>query len=300
MTDILISSLIKLFESKGWEFENDLPEFIYSQEIKHHFNHKKFAVELDNNLLSLSSTDSKPIIGIYQVDSQANSRKFILFENAINIFAHDFVNEMSLNTSGQAISARTTIVLESDAIEYVRTICKIYLTGFWIIHWMKDSTDKQWLDGFYLSETSDIDSFAYRLTKEIIKENENLLHCFKWLKILPTSDFGEITDIEKNIRILRSIKIKASLADKICLFDALTRDKNKKINNKKELIDTKQDCLDAFSKINDKKELTDSEQDILVTKAQDIAIKWELILPYINDQRKKKYAVNIAMDILGF
>jgi hypothetical protein len=293
IVDALIANLLNSFKAKGWKYENNLPEFIYNREIKFHTSRKTLTVIFDDNELLDKNNSDFPLLGVYKIFSNEKPGVFVLFEETIKRKAERYANEQSIvvangktigdlrNTMGNAMSGTPAGILESDAIEYVSTISKIYLTCFWIVHWMKDSKDEQWLDRFYyeVDEKNYIDNLAYWLTLETITENEKLLECFKYLNIIqPSININCNTDIEKIIQILRNIKTKASLKDKICLFDLFEGDINK---------------------INNQKEVSDSEQSRLVAMAKDELIKWNIVIHYINKERKEENIVKITAENMG-
>lgn len=186
----IIGNLMKMFEPDI--SNNGIPEFEYKEGLWVHNNRHSVTVVQDEKELELITMRDIPyILGMYKIDSAKEEGKQYLFLDAIKFMSKKYANEELIpwgngkrsglrNTSGNAITAEPTGVVESDAYNYLEILCKIELILLNIIHCRFGA----WESKFYSDNNIDyIDILVMQLTREVITEYRDLVLIFEWLNI---------------------------------------------------------------------------------------------------------------------
>lgn len=180
-------------------------------------------------------------------------------------------------TMGEAITAKPTGLFEDDAFNYIEILCKIELT---IIHVIYNNYGK-WGGEFYSPDNIHfIDLLVCQLTEEVIKEDIELIKCFKWLMINGVKSnsfrFKEPIPYIKNVI---STKEEWKLLNQLDIFINCFP-----IHDK----DLKETWEEFFNR------LKDTIQDTLVNSVKDHKSGWEIIEDYLTEENKKKYRGSIT------
>jgi hypothetical protein len=198
------TTMFKLLENLTKMFEPDisnvtLPSFENKVGLWFHDNHHTITVVRDDNELKFptSKPDWPNLLGIYKIETTNEEGKLILFSDAIKEKGKKYSDKKSKHfVNGERIdlndthdswggNAKPNGLSESDAFIYIEILCKIELILLNIIH----NRLGVWKSDFYSEKNIEyLDILVMQLTKEVIKDYDELVDCFTWLNINMVND----------------------------------------------------------------------------------------------------------------
>jgi hypothetical protein len=166
-------------------------EFEYKENKWFHENRSITVIHNEADIRRIPEGDERPLLGAFHASPSEKEGECWLFPEAISDLGKLYSDEESLfiengivigdlrKTMGDAITAKSTGLFPEEATRRIEMICKIQLT---VLRTMYGGFGK-WISQFYSNDNKDfIDILVRQFTKEVIKEDVELQHCFEWMK----------------------------------------------------------------------------------------------------------------------
>lgn len=166
-------------------------EFEYKENKWFHENRSITVIHNEADIRRIPKGDERPLLGALHASPSEKEGECWLFPEAISDLGKLYSDEESLfiengivigdlrKTMGDAITAKSTGLFPEEATRRIEMICKIQLT---VLRTMYGGFGK-WISQFYSNDNKDfIDILVRQFTKEVIKEDVELQHCFEWMK----------------------------------------------------------------------------------------------------------------------
>jgi hypothetical protein len=137
----------------------------------------------DQAEMRLVENDERPLLGAFHASPSENENECWIFPDSIEKYGIDYSNYSSLiyrngEYIGDLRKSTGVALFPEEASERIEMICKIELTILRIFY----SSYGNWASQFYSDHNRDfIDMLIYQITKETIKEDDDLIDCFKWM-----------------------------------------------------------------------------------------------------------------------
>lgn len=281
----LFGNLTKMFEPDISNFT--LPEFENKEGHWVHDNQHSITVVKDDNELKLhtSKPDWPKLLGIYKIEASNEGGKLILFPDAIKEESKRYSDKKSIQEGADSRGshdswggdAKPNGLFESDSFIYVEILCKIELILLNIIH----NRFGVWESDFYSEKNIvKIDILVMQLTKEVIKDYDELVDCFEWLNINWINDsefvFNTPVTFVKNISGIKEQEW--TIINSLDIFINCFPIKDK-IST-----ETWESFLNRTSR---------DAQDCFVERANKLEHGWKMIINYITPENRIKYRGSI-------
>jgi|GEM_PF-6644937 hypothetical protein len=156
-------------------------EFEYKENKWFHENRSITVIHNEADIRRIPKGDERPLLGAFHASPSEKEGECWLFPEAISDLGNSYSKKESPlgKTMGEAITAKSTGLFPEEATRRIEMICKIQLT---ILKTMYGGFGK-WISQFYSNHNKDfIDILVRQFTKEVIKEDVELQHCFEWMK----------------------------------------------------------------------------------------------------------------------
>jgi hypothetical protein len=254
-----------------------LPDFKNKSGLRVHKNQHSITVIHHENEIEEHKYDDTPLLGIFRIDLL--EEESWLFVDAIKTISKNYSKEKSrLETMGQAITAKPTGLLENDAFNYIEILCKIDLTLLSMIY----TKYGKWISDFYSTDNIDfIDILVCQLTKEVIKDDTELIECFEWLKINNVETkkffFKEPISLIKNFPNTGTVEFE--LLDRLDIFINYFPIENKNLIEPWNAF---------FSRVEGQ------IQDTLINAVKEYGSGWEIIEDYLTEENKVRWRNKIT------
>jgi hypothetical protein len=270
-----------------------IPDFVSKEGLWKH-NHSIIVIYEDKEI-EVPEFDFNSILGVFKISINNDAKEFRVFDDAIKSLSKRYSTEASLinindelfdsrNTTGAAITAEPTGLLEIDAFNFIQIICKIKLIIFDIIYCRYG----KWQSKFYSADNIDfIDLLANNLTKESIKNDQELIACFEWMQnknIIHSNDF----DFDDPISFI--INMPGTQPDEWQRIRQLGVFFNCFPTEKKLTSESWDIFWDRYK---------NEVQDSFINLAKKIQDGWETIGKYLNEETKMKYRGRINATKFG-
>ena len=127
----------------------------------------------------VENNDERSLLGAFHANPSENENECWIFPDSIEKSGIDYSDYRSQEHSiGDLRKSTGEALFPEEASRRIEIICKIELTILRIMY----SSYGKWASQFYSDHNRDfIDMLIYQITKETIKEDDDLIDCFKWM-----------------------------------------------------------------------------------------------------------------------